>query len=198
MTLSGADTRVRHLINQTDSANTLFDSTNFIANVLNQGRRMFASILPEEMIPKLRKSVALSVVAEVGAYPADFLRTVKDPYITCSDGADTFIPVRISEHERWRMKFLEINTTLLSGYYYYERSDGVVIISSATTIDAITYEYIKTPADLSGSDNVEMPADIDDLVIDFAFEKCMGTSRGNLELATFLAKNRGLTIGAKQ
>jgi len=203
MTLTQGETRVRHLANQISTTNTLFDNTNFIDEALNQGRRMFASILPEEKLPKLIKSVALTVTAEVGAYPTDFFRTLKNPYVTVTAGTPpvVYVGVRIPEVERWRLKFLDnagYSNDLLDNYYYYERSDGVVCLSNSETITAITYQYLKKPDALSGSDNIELPPDVDDLVVDFAFKKMMGTTRGNLELAVFLAKEQGLIIGAKQ
>lgn len=198
MTLTQGDTRVRHLINQTSTTNTLFDSTEFIAKVLNQGRRLFASILPEDKLPKLRKSVTLSNSTNgvtVGDYPTDFLRKVEQPYVTIN----SIVAVRIPDQERWRLRFLESNDLIKSGasqYYYWERSDGVYFLPNSDV--AVVYEYLKYPDDLGVSDNVELPPDVDDLVVDFAFKKCMGTTRGNLELATFLAREQGLIIGAKQ
>lgn len=197
MTLTGGETRVRHLINQTDSTNTKFDNTNFIDVALNQGRRMFATILPEEAVPKLRKSVALVVTAEVGAYPSDYLRSLANPFVTLTSASGTFPGRRIPENERWRLRWIDntnFESDLYDDYYYYERSDGVVGLHNSATVTGITYEYLKAPDALSVSDNVELPTDIDDLVVDYAFQKCMGTRRGDLQLAVFLANQRNATL----
>ena len=148
MTLLEGETRVRHLLNQISTSNTLYDNTNFIDQVLNQGRRMFASILPEEMLPKLITSVALVITSEVGAYPADFLRPLKNPHVTITGGAggSTFVGVRIPEKERWRLKWMDntdYSNDLLDDYYYYERSDGVVGIHSTATVTGIAYQYLR-------------------------------------------------------
>jgi len=192
MTLVEAETRVRHLANQISTTNTLFDNTNFIDHVLNQGRRMFASILPEQKLPKLRKSATLAIASFIGTYPSDFLRPMEMPNVLINVGAGLVKARRI---ESWR---LNITNALLDNIYFYERSDGIV--ETTGTMTACTYEYIKTPAALSGTtaDSTDLPIDVEDLVIDFAFKKCMGTTRGNLELATFLAREQGMIIGAKQ
>lgn len=189
MILTVATTRVRHLINQTDNTNTLYDDTNFIANVLNEGRRLFASILPESKLPKLRKSASLTVASNVGAYPSDFLRPLNDPYVLI----DSKVGRRVKEGERWRLRYLSSND-LLDDEYYYERSDGVVALSATS----ITYEYLKTPDDLSGTDNVELPSFVDDLVVDYAFKRCMGTTRGDKELALMIWRDIKEEMGALQ
>ena len=189
MTSTESILRVRNLINQTDSTNTLYDDTNFIAHVLNQGRRLFASILPESKLPKLRVSAALVVGSNVGAYPTDFLRPLNDPYVLI----DSTVARRVKEGERWRLRFLASND-LTDDEYYYERSDGVVALAAT----AITYEYLKKPTALSASDNVELPAEVDDMVIDFAFHKCMGTTRGDKELAAMLWRESKEQVGALQ
>jgi hypothetical protein len=46
-----------------------------------------------------------------------------------------------------------------------------------------------------------MPLDVDDMVVDFVFEKLMGTRRGDKELATWLAQIRGYlskVVGEKE
>jgi hypothetical protein len=57
------------------------------------------------------------------------------------------------------------------------------------------------PDDLDGDANADMPLDVDDMVVDFVFEKLMGTRRGDKELATWLAQIRGYlskVVGEKE
>jgi len=204
MTLVEAQTRVRHLVGQTSTTNTVFDNAEFIKIVLDQGRRSFATILPEEKLPKLVKSSDLGALSsEVGSYPADFLRPLKNPHVTITTAAATYVGVRIPNNERWRLKWIDnttFNSDLTDEYYYYERSDGVIGLHATVTITAIGYQYLKTPAVMSTTtaDSQDLPLDVEDLVIDFAFKKCMGTTRGNLELAKFLAREQGIVVGERQ
>ena len=188
MTLAQGLSRVRELINQTDNTNTLWSDTQ-IGDFLNQGRRLFASILPEDKLPKLRKAAALVVTANVGAYPTDFLRILKNGRTL----VDSVEGRRVPDNERWRYRFLSSND-LTDDEYYYERSDGVVALAAT----AITYEYLKTPVNLSTSDSVEMPAGVDDMVVDFAFHKCVGTTRGDKELAVLLWRELKDELGGVQ
>lgn len=202
MTLTGATLRVRHLINQTSSSNTLFDDTNFIANVLNQGRRMFASILPEAQIPKLRKSATWSAAAAANTFshPSDYLKEAVDPITTITVAGSSYEARKLPKDELWRVRTIKSNNSytsdFLDEYYYYERSDGISFLNG--TITACVRDYIKVPTDLSASDNVELPEDLDDMVVDFAFQKCEGTTRGDKELAVLLMKERNTLIGARQ
>lgn len=193
MTAAEARTRVRNLLDQTSTTNTQFSESDFIDHALNSGRRYFASILPERLIPALRSSGSLTVAAGVGAYPSDFLRVVQDPYVTI----DTVEARRIPEDERWRLRHLEDNTYVASSAtekYFYEYESGVKLFPSTAT--ACVYEYIMVPPDLDTTDRTELPEDIHDLVVDFAFEKCMGTRRGDMELAAFLLRKRESILGS--
>lgn len=197
MTLAGATTRVRHLINQTSSSNTLFDDTNFIANVLNQGRRMFASILPEERVPKLRIYAPWTVTANVAAHPSNFLKEAMNPNTNITVGGGVFIARKIPIDEMWRFRIIRPNSVyvsdILDEYYFYERSDGIYFPTS-DTISMCVRDYIKVPTDLSTTDNVELPGDLDDQVVDFAFRRCMGTTRGDRELALYLLKEAQVAV----
>lgn len=190
MTLTEATTRVRNLLNQTDTANTLWDDDDFITHALNEARRWFATILDESYLIRLRTRAALSVSGGVGTYPTDFLRVVNDPYVTI----DTVPASRIPENERWRLKHLANQDSIAANVsnesvYYYEDSAGVNLLPSSAT--ACSYEYVAIPDDLSGSENYELPDSINDLTVHYAFEKCLGTTRGSRELALQLAKDRG-------
>jgi len=193
MTLAQGLSRVRELINQTDNTNTLWSDTQ-IGDFLNQGRRLFASILPEEKLPKLKKTASLTVSTFVGSWPTDFLRPLNNPRVTTDSYGTGFVEARkIPEGEKWRLRFLSSND-LTDDSYYYERSDGVVTL----TATSINYEYLKIPDDLSSSDSVEMPAGVDDMVIDFAFHKCVGTTRGDKELAVLLWRDIKDELGGVQ
>lgn len=197
MTKTEAETRVRHLLNQTDSSNTLYDNTNFIDHALNEGRRLFATILDERYLIRLRKSASLTVAAGVGTYPTDFLKIVKDPYVVI----DTEVATRIPDNERWRLRFLSNAESAAPSvandvYYYYEDSSGVKALPSSAA--AITYEYIKTPGDLDANENYELPDSVNDLTVEYAFEKCTGTTRGDKELAVYLANKQKLKIDGMQ
>lgn len=194
MTSTGGETAVRYLINQTNASDSLF-STNFIQNLLNQGRRMFAVILPSKIIPNLigGESTAITITSGVVPYPSDFLRPLKDKVVKIGATTANIIAQQILPGDEWRLKFLEINDLTKSGSaskYYRETGRGIE--AYPTTDTKMIYPYIKKPTILSGVDNAELPLDVDDMVIDFAFEKLMGTPHGSdYELAKFLAINRG-------
>lgn len=187
MTTTTLRATVRRRINQTDNTNTQFVDP-MIDELGNQARRMFAAILPESILVNLRTTADLSPTSGLASYPADYLRSLSDPGVLI----DGVYARQIKNGEKWRLKFLESNDNVKSGSadkYYWETDDGIHCLPSNATI--ITYKYIKKPADLSGSDDTSMPPDVDDMVIDFVFEKLMGTRRGDKELAIILAKNRG-------
>lgn len=194
MTITEARTRVRNKLNQTDSTNTLYSDSDFIDHELNAARRFLASVLADQYLVKLRKRTALTVSSGIGAYPTDFLRVAGNAYVAL-DGTPA---KRLDESERWRLRYLDSTNQNLgtpnsaNGYYvYWEESDGVHTLPTATTIQ---YEYIKTPDDLDATDNKELPESVDDLTVDFAFESCMRSTRGDQGLALALAKNRGYKI----
>jgi hypothetical protein len=177
-------------INQTSNTNTQFADA-MIDELGNQARRMFAAILPESILTSLRKTAALSPTAGLVAYPADFLRNLEDPGVLI----DAIQARKIESGEKWRIKFLEANNHVKSGAedkYYWETDDGIHCLP--TTATTITYKYIRVPDVLDAVANADMPLDVDDMVIDYVFEKLMGTRRGDKDLAVFLAQNRGYLI----
>lgn len=197
MTLTEGQTRVRYLLNQTDSSNTLYDNTNLIDHALNSGRRLFASILDEQYLVKLRKRSALTVTSGVGAYPSDYLKSVIDPYVTIAVSGASVVAKFLSPEERWRLRFMADMDYANAGTtttYYYEDSSGIVLLPTSAT--GCSYEYIKNPTELSGTDNTELPETVDDVVVEFAFQYCLGTTRGDRELAQIIARERNLKIGA--
>lgn len=190
-TLAGETTKVQHLLDQTDSTDTQFDSTNFIANALNYGRRIFARILPQEMIPGLKTISNLTLTNGYAELPATFLRHVVGGEQLVDNVQAREIPVE----ERWRLKFLSGNDLTKGGskdkYWFTHRSGVNVYPTNAVTF---TLQFIQEPTALSASDNTELSEDINDMVVEFAFEKCMGTQRGDTELAVYIAKKRGVFL----
>ena len=187
MTTTTLRATVRRRLNQTSNANTQF-ADEMIDELGNQGRRMFAAILPESVLTSLRETAALSPSSGLVAYPTDFLRNLEDPGVL----VDAVQAKKIKSGEKWRIKFLEGNDNVKSGAadkYYWETDDGIHCLPTAAT--AITYKYIRIPDALDSEVNADMPLDVDDMVIDFVFEKCMGTRRGDKELAVWLAQGRG-------
>ncbi len=187
MTTTTLRATVRRRLNQTSNSNTQFADT-LIDELGNQARRMFAAILPENMLADLRKTSDLSPSSGLVAHPSDFLRMLKSPRVLI----DSVYANKLETEETWRLKFLESNDNVKSGSadkYYWEADDAIHCLP--TTATTITYKYIKVPGDLSGVADVDMPPDVDDMVIDFVFEKCMATRRGDKELAVFLARSRG-------
>lgn len=154
---------------------------------------MFASILPESVLTGLRDTGSLSPSSGVAAYPTDFLRKLSDPGVL----VDSVYAREIPAGEKWRLRMLEGNDNVKSANgdkYYWETDEGIHCLP--TSASAITYPYIKKPVDLSGSDDTSMPPDVDDMVVDYVFEKLMGTRRGDKELAVLLANNRGYLVRA--
>lgn len=190
-TLTGETTKVRHLLDQTSSSDTQFDDTNFIAVALNDGRRAFTRILPQEMIPGLISLANLTLTVGYAAFDSTFFRHVVDG----EQKVDGVIAREIPPGERWRLKFL-INNDLVKGdgedkYYFFHRAGVNVYPTTAVTF---THQFIRKPTDLSGSDNTDFPPDVDNMVVEYAFERCMGTQRGDTELAVYIAKKRGIQL----
>lgn len=189
MTTTSLRATVRRRINQTDNTNTQFPDA-MIDELGDQARRMFARILPERMLTGLVTgyTTTLSVSSARASYPSDFLRRLENKEVLVdSQHARNLLG------EEWRLKFLEDNDNTGSDAedaYYQENSQGIKVLPNTAT--GITYPYIKIPPALSGSDDTSMPPDVDDLVVDFVFEKLMGTRRGDKELAVMLANLRGL------
>jgi hypothetical protein len=190
-TLSGETTKVRHLLDQTDNTDTQYDDTNFIAVALNRGRRAFARILPQEMLPGLKTTQDLTLSSGYAAFHTTFLRHVVDG----QQLVDNVQAREIPPGERWRLKFIENNDFVKSGttdkYYFWHKGGVQVYPTTATTF---THQFIIEPTELSGAANVELPLDVDDMVVEFAFQVCMKTQRGDPELAALIARERGIQI----
>lgn len=190
MTTTTLRATVRRRINQTDNTNTNFTDA-MIDELGNQARRMFAAVLPESILEGLRTSTGLSLIGGNTAYPTDYLRSLKNPRVL----VDSVWASKIDKDQTWRLRYLESNDNVKSGSgtkYYWETESALrVLPTDATTL---TFPYIAKPADLSGVDDATMPPDVDDMVIDYVFEKLMGTRRGDKELAVILARNRGLLV----
>lgn len=197
MTSTDGEARVRRLINQTDSSNTQFASA-MIQELLNQGRRMMAVRLPDNILLNLRayENTVQSITSGYLAYLSDFLRPLTTKVVKIgTTNPPTTIASQIKKGEEWRIRFLENNDLTASGTdvkYYRETGAGIECYPSSDT--TIIYPYLRKPDDLTvGGDN-DLPGDVEDMTVDFAFEKLMGTSMGDLELASFLAKSRGYMV----
>jgi hypothetical protein len=190
-TLAGETTKVRHLLDQTDNTDTQFDDTNFIAVALNAGRRALARILPQEMIPGLKTIDNLSLANGFSGFSSNFFRHVIDG----EQLIDSVQAREIPPGERWRLKFLSNNDLVKGGandkYYFWHRTGVQCYPTDAVTF---TIQYIKKPTDLAAGDNVELPEDISDMAVEYAFERCMGSQRGDTELALYIAKKRGIYL----
>jgi len=193
MTTTSLRASVRRRINQTTDTNTQFADA-MIDELGDEARRLFASILPEEILTVLHagEAVGLSVSTGAATRPADFLRRFSNKAVL----VDSTIAKEIKEH--WKWTYLESNDQTKSantGVAYYRELGGSIYVypSSATTL---TYPYLRVPDTLDGSANADMPFDVDDLVTDYVFEKLMGTRRGDLELAKYLAESRGYRVNA--
>ncbi len=186
MTTTSLRATVRRRLDQTSNTNTQFSDA-MIDELGNQGRRMFAAILPDSILTSLRKTSDLSPTSGLASYPSDFLRNLDDPGIL----VDGVYAREIRRGEKWRLRLLEGNDNVKSGSadkYWWETDDGIHCLP--TTATTITFKYIRKPDDLDASENADMPPDVDDMVVDYVFEKLMGTARGDLELALFLAQSR--------
>lgn len=190
-TLTGEITKVRHLLDETDNTDTQFDDTNMIAVWLNAGRRLFARILPEDMLTSLKTEGTLTPSSGVATHPTDYLRKLPNKRVL----VDNVFAKEVPPNEMWRLKFLESNNLVKSGSadkYYWETDNAIhVLPTSATTVK---YPYLKKPADLSGSDNTDLPPDVDDMVVEYAFERCLNTQRGDTEIALTIARKRGIYL----
>lgn len=190
-TLAGETTKVRHLLDQTDNTDTQFDDTNFIAVALNAGRRAFARILPQEMIPSLITIQNLALANGYIGFHTSFLRHVEDG----EQLVDSVQAREIPRGERWRLKFLSGNDLAKGGfddkYYFFHRAGVNVYPTDAVTF---THQFIQEPTDLGAGANVEFAEDVSDMVVEYAFERCLGTQRGDTELAVYIAKKRGIYL----
>lgn len=187
MTNTSLRATVRRRIDQSSSTDTSW-SNDMIDELGDQGRRVFAAILPESILTSLRKTSDLSPTTGLAAYPSDYLRGLDDP----GHLVDAVQAVVISRGEKWRLKWIEGNDNVKSGSadkYVWETDDGIHCLP--TTATTITFKYLRVPDDLDASANADMPLDVDDMVVDFVFEKLMGTPNGDLELALLLGKSRG-------
>ena len=187
MTTTTLRATIRRRINQTSNTNTQWSDA-IIDELGDQGRRMFAAILPEDILTALKKTGSLSPSSGAASYPADFLRNLDDPLVTI-DGIQAR---KIEKGEMWRMKWILYSSNLTAGSsykYYWLTSVGINCLPTDAT--AMVFPYLRIPDVLDASANTDMPLDVDDMVIDYVFEKLMATRRGDKELATMLAQQRG-------
>jgi len=196
MTAAIADARVRELLSQS-STNTEFSPT-MVGALVNQGRRLLASILPEKLLLQLRvyESTVQNITSGQLAYRTDFLRCLKNKVVKSGEvSPPTIIATELKENEEWRLKFQESNDLIKSSatIKYYREKGQYVEFYPATDTYAL-YPYLKCPDDLTDEDNKELSKNIEDLTIRYAFERCMGTKRGDLELAVFLSKSINIDL----
>lgn len=191
MTQTESRTRVRNLLDQTDSTDTQFSDTNLIDYAVSEGRRLFARILPQEMLPNLKTISNLTLANGYAAYPSDFLRIVKDGEHLVDSIQAREIPVS----ERWRLKFISDNNLVKGGttdkYWFSHRAGVNVYPKDAKTF---TIQYIKVPGVLAAGDNTDLTDDVEDLTISFAFYRCMNTQRGDRDIANQVMKEHGIFI----
>jgi hypothetical protein len=189
--------KVRYLLDQTVNTDTQFDDTYFLPNALNQGRRMFARILPEEMIPGLQTTGTITLTAGFGAFPSDLLRHIADPYVIVVAAGKSIVASEIVQGERWRLGFLEGNGLTAGSIpneiaYYIKYKTGIQVWPNSAT--SVTFPYIKEPTALSSSDNTELPLDVDDMVVTYAFYRCMNTQRGDMDIAQQILKEHQIVL----
>ncbi len=210
MTLAQALLRVRQALNQTSNSNTLWTDAN-ITDELEAGRRYFATILDDKYLSKLRKtSSAITLTAGVGAYPTDFLRLIDNGYATFTSVVlATAVPmVRLPEDERWRLRFFNTtdqifatpqDTVAESNPVYCETSAGIKVLPLVSGVaSSILYEYIFVPTALTTNDDELLGENVNDMVIEYAIEAVMRSTRGDQGLALSLAKNRGYKVREMQ
>jgi len=210
MTLAQALLRVRQALNQTSNSNTLWTDAN-ITDELEAGRRYFATILDDKYLSKLRKtSSAITLTGGVGAYPTDFLRLIDNGYATFTSVVlATAVPmVRLPEDERWRLRFFNTtdqvfatpqDTVAESNPVYWETSGGIRVLPVvAGGASSILYEYIFIPTALTTNDDELLGENVNDMVIEYAIEAVMRSTRGDQGLALSLAKNRGYKVREMQ
>lgn len=200
MTQATARALVRELMNQTNSGNSNFTDSNGIDAAVSAARRAFAVVLPDEILPGLRagdgfNATALTVTSGYASYPADFLRPLKNKVVLVT-ATVTFKANRIDHNRLYMLGVFGVGLITSKLYaklstlnfYYRETGAGIEVWPSDAT--AVRYPYLKLPDELSGTDNTDLPRDVEDLTILHAFERLMGTKRGDLELAKKLASDR--------
>jgi len=190
MTTTSLRATIRRRLNQTDNTNTQFADA-MIDELGDEGRLVFAGMLPEKILTALQKTSDLSPTTGLASYPTDYLRSLEDPYVLVDSVYASLIPLG----QKWRLKFQESNDLVKSGAankYYWETDDGIHCLP--TTATTITYKYLRIPDPLDAVANLDMPLDVDPLVVDYVFEKMMGTRRGDKELALMLARQRGVGV----
>jgi len=188
MTQTQARDRVRDLLDQQDSTDTQFPQ-DMIDDAVSEGRRIFARILPLEMIPDIITIDNLSLTLGYAAFPSDFLRHVTDEYEQLVDG------VVSRKIEGWRLKFINKNDLTkgdLEDPIHYFHRQGVQVKPTTATI--MTFQYVKAPDVLAAGDNSDLQDDVEDMTIEYAYEKLMGTQRGENSLAIYIAKKREIYL----
>lgn len=192
MTAAEAQASVYLLLGQSSTDSQY--STTMVDDYVNIGRRVMATILPDKHLPALQvgSDVSQSVTSGYMTFPSDYLRMQENALVE----VDSVIAKEIRPDEIWRMKFLESNDNVKSGSadkYYRFTQDGLEVYPTDAT--GVTLPYIKIPAELGVGDNSDLLDWVEDLTIDFAYERLIGTKMGgDLELAAYILKQRGLTI----
>jgi len=189
MTAATAQARVYQLLGQS-SADSQY-ATTMVDAFVNIGRRALAAVLPDWMLPNL-KSVGSGTTSAAGflAFATGFVRMMENSVVTVAT-----IPAH-EVKEAWRWKYLSHNVNSLGDGEdkYYRVKNGGIEVSPAAAV-ALTYDYIKVPGDLAVADNADLPGWVEDLSIDFAYERLIGTKMGgDTELALYLLRQRGLII----
>lgn len=192
--------RIRQLLDQESTTDTQYDQAT-LDNLIDEGRRLFATILPEEYFPNLigGEATNLTVSSGIASYPSDMLRKLERKVVKV--GQDAAPPLVVAQEiapgQEWVVKQV-IDNDLIDGdtttKYYREEGRGVAVYP--TSDDRCLYPYLKAPSLLeSSTPNSELPDDISDLVTTYAYERLMRTERGDdIELATALARDRGFRV----
>lgn len=201
--MTNTDSRafIRGLLNQTSNTNTQFTDTD-IDEAVSVARRAFATILPEEILPNLRTgdgdtATPLTATSGYAAFPSDFLRVLKNKYVQVSISGTYTRAIQIKiPYQVDRAKTSTSAMYATTGVAYYrETGAGVEVWPNSAT--SVKYPYLKTPGELSGSDNTDLPPDVEDMTLLHAFERLMGTKRGDVQLAVKLANDRGYNVKAQ-
>lgn len=188
MTNSSARDRIYDLLRQS-SSDSQFD-TDVIDAAVNQGRRIYGQLITDQLLPNLRvrKVDGISVSSGIASFPTGFVKMQKNGIVKI----DSVQAVEIKDE--WRLKFLNSNDNAkadtVDKYYRVVAGGLEVYPTDATSVTQL--DYVKVPGDLSTSDNTDLPKWVEDLTIDWAFERLMTTDDGDIELAVKLLKERGV------
>jgi hypothetical protein len=192
MTQAESRTLVRQAIDQTDTTNTEF-SNDAIDDAVDFSRRALARILPAEFMPNLEaEGLVLDVVSGRAAYPADYMRRKENKEVL----VDVVVATEIKKGDEWLLRHLQSNEHIDDSFevYYRELGSQGIQVYPAGSAKVTSFPYIKYPGTLDGSNNTDLPKDIEDMSIDLAVEKLMRYPQGNLDIALRLAQDRGYRI----